>query len=367
MSLQDRNVKVDWKVALRAAAGDREDLRRCVAHPEGFRLRGLGPALALQARAAGLSAHRTWRNELRASATNWLLLDGEAQSLGQRLRRASIDFVTLKGLSVAPDYAALLPESQDSALARPTSDIDLLVRREQRLGACQLLENEGWRPLFDGPRAERYLDEEGYAWQARSADGALLELHHDLWNSVPSSLAELSLDGAETPSGPLPRPRPALRFVIAAVHGLLEPRPRRALDLLDLEAIRRSSGPELVAEVVDCCRETGLQLPVAIAAGLASAAFEAEAFRELNQLLLGECRGPERTLRSVDLDDSGSRHVTLLRLLSGRPTRLGARALWRSVWPHPGIVERDTPESLPWWRRRLRRQLRPFLLTEKRA
>lgn len=186
------------------------------------------------------------------------------------------------------------------------------------------------------------------------------DLHHDLWNSVPSRLAELALTSADGR-----RPRAALRFVIAAVHGVLEPRPRRALDLLDLEAIRRSTGGDLVAEVCDACRETGLQLPVAVAAGLAGSAFGGEAFDELRRRLVSECRGPERLLAVDDIDDFSARRVTLLRLASGRPTRLGARSIWRQIWPHPGIVERDTPSSLPWWRRRLRRQLRAIPRGEK--
>ncbi len=42
----------------------------------------------------------------------------------------------------------------------------------------------------------------------------------------------------------------------------------------------------------------------------------------------------------------------LARLLSGRPSRMGWRAPWRQVWPHPGTVERATPASWPGWGRR---------------
>ncbi|MEM9404775.1 MAG: nucleotidyltransferase family protein [Acidobacteriota bacterium] len=345
-----------WIEHLRAASGDEDSLGRSLLREEPTR--GLGPALALQAQRYGIEPRRSWRRELRSSVTNRLLLDAEADDATSTLKQAAVQAVVLKGLAVAPDYAALLPHSPDAALARPTSDIDLLVPRGQRQSARTALEQSGWRSLYGGPHAEQYLDEEGYAWQAASPSGALLELHHDLWNSVSPRLSDAALQDCQTTAGLLPRPNPAVRFVVAAVHGVLEARPRRTLDLLDLEAIRRTATSSLVSDVVTCCRATGLQLPVALATGLAALAFEEDAFAEIQRALRSECRGLERSLDACTPDDFSSRYMTMLRLLSGRGTRLGTRSLWRQLWPHPGIVERDTPDSLPWWRRRLRRQLR---------
>lgn len=255
---------------------------------------------------------------------------------------------------------------------RPVGDADLLVGPGwERARAA--LEAGGWTPLVRGRRIDRYLAEEGYAWQATDGGGALLELHFRLWGLVPDGLAPALLAAAE-PAGELGaagrRLTLAGAWLIAAVHAWLNPPPRPLLGWWDLERIAASSDSSLSAEVVALAERWGLQLPAGLAAAQAAALWDRDAHRTHPRIadeLLGRLRAPERVLArraraSQGTDALGLGPLVLCRLLARRPSRAGWRSLPRQVWAHPGVVELETPARWSWPGRRAVHVLRAVRL-----
>lgn len=341
-----------WTALLRAARGDQESLERCLESPSGP-TRGLAAALALHCLDQGLEAPSAWQRALQRSAVHWLLIEEAADHCLAELCQAGVRAVAIKGFSLTGDYT---PREQ-----RPSADLDVLIPSSELETAQRVLREAGWSDLYLGARAAQYLEHEGYAWQASRPGCALLELHRQLWSSAPEQLASAVLSDAvpsESHSLRL-RPSPAHRFLLAAVHGWQGKGNRRLLFLLDLEAIRAGACPDLAQQVVDAAHRHGLQLPVAMAARAAAQAFERAEYEVVASDLSRSLRSAERVvMRSTCPDRVDGRAISLARLAASRPSRLGVRALWRALWAHPGVVERDTPEGLPWWRRRLNWQLK---------
>ncbi len=339
------------KTLLRAASGCQRALGEL--HEQGeLDDRGLAPALALCARSHGAPQLPSWHAELRRSAVHTLLVEEALRQVTRALRAADVSYVVIKGASLFTDY--------DDTVARPCKDLDLLVAPADLTRARKALESDGWTSLYPGPRAERYLTEEGYAWQAQKPGSTLLELHHGLWNTVSPALAARVLAAATTTPGGAEIPSRAARYVLAATHAWLEPAPRRLLDFLDVVMIGRSAdhdGPT-VQEIHHLAAATDLQLPVALAARVARRV-AGGLHDQVEQRLRPELRALERqALERAHPDTTSPRILTLLRMFSGRRTRLGSKSLLRAFWAHPGVVERATPSHLPWWQRRARVLLR---------
>lgn len=329
-------------------------------------------ALGLDLRHDLAPAIDAWRRQARGAVAGHLLLETTRQRAASALDAVGITWLPLKGVD-------LVSRGVFEPAERPCGDLDLLIARDDLEPARAALVAAGFVGLVDGPLQERYLREEGYAWQARDPMGALLELHWRLWGSAPDALPERVLD-ASLPApdlGPTARrPRRAHAWLLAAVHLWLDPPPRAAGRFLDLVAL---AGDLEADEVVDEAVALGLELPVCLAAGVAGGlefgglAFEGKdagddhpraVHRAIRDALAPRLRPPEKALLPSGgagwrgLAHASTSSVALARLASGRSSRHGARALWRRLWPHPGLIEASTAPSAPWWLRRARFQWR---------
>lgn len=370
----------------RAVAGSHEDLlaaaARDVEEKGALAGRHRVPAqLLAAARDHGLYLRRdlgpavdSWRRQMRGAAAGHLLLDAVRQRAAEALDSVDVDWLPLKGVD-------LVTRGVFEPAERPTGDIDLLVARADLEPARSALVAAGFVGLAEGPYQERYLREEGYAWQARGPGNALLELHWRLWGSAPADLPDRVLAASEPAPdlGPTAR-RPSLvhAWLLAAVHLWLDPPPRAAGRFVDLRAIAASvdstadstvdSADDMGEALRTEARALGLELPACLAAGVAATLWPDDAstplHRSLRDALRPSLRLPERRLvprrragwlRVAELPTST---VALARLVSRRPSRHGTRALWRRVWPHPGLVEASTDASAPWPLRRVRFQWR---------
>lgn len=357
-----------------AVSGDRSALARLVAEPpaEVGRHR-LGPALARRAVAAGLEPPAAWRDALRGTAAMRLGLEATTARLADSLAAADVPWLPIKGCDLGSRVYAARED-------RPTSDLDVLVACDRFADARKALVEAGFEPLARGALAERYMVEEGYAWQARclAPDGTpscLVELHGRLWGSVPEAMSDEILSR----SVPAPelgatarRPSLADAYLVAAVHAWLHPSPRALVSWWDLERIAEAAGAvppdggedapgtrRFAARVVDRARPLGLQLPVVLAAREAATLFAPSRapHERIAEELVGDLHWAERRVmerqRLRGSDAVGLAALTLARLAAGRPSRAGWRAAVRRVWSHPGVVAAETAGDRPWIVRRL--------------
>ncbi len=319
-----------------------------------------GGALYLRARRLGLctSAVAAWRRQTIAAGAHHSRLEVMVEEVAGCLTAAGVEWLPLKGC----DLATRLYQAPEERL---TGDLDLLIRPARLDDALRVLRASGWRDLYRGPRNRAFLAEEGYAWMAVKGPHPLLEVHFRLWGLVPEKLATALFDRSR-PDPALPAGGRRLTFadayLVAAVHAWLSP--RYLVSWWELARISRRLAPE---EVDAVAREAGvwdLQLPVALAAEVSAALWGERGCRTIQRRLTGELRLAERLLAA-----RARRRLTALplaglqaaRLLAGRRGRQRFRGPWRRIWPHPGIVERSTPEGWPWLARRLWFQLRrPF-------
>jgi len=357
-----------------AVDGDRAALERCLeVDTDGSLARGqrLASSLALCASSLGLEAP-AWRARLRQVAAHGMHLEEVLEQTGRVLEGAGVRWVPIKGLDLGLRVYGR-PEQ------RPTSDVDVLIGSRDLDVAQRALLDAGWTPLSSGSRVGRYLREEGYAWQARSPGGTLIEVHYRLWGSVATEGGDLMLDAAE-PSADGERLRLADGYVLAAHHLWLDAAPRRVGAVRDLVMISRASqrskgqgllersgaspapnrsmdSGDLVEEVVASAGRLDLQLPVASAARWSAELWGHEACRSIAGELERELSRPERWCwsRQADLASASFPAMTLARQLSGRETRHGlARLVWRRLWAHPGIVEAAFDgDTRPFWVKRL--------------
>lgn len=347
-----------------------------------------GPSLALLARRRGSEGREMdgpalplWRRQLMEVAAHHMVLAEALERTARVLHAVDVPWVPLKGLDLATRV-------YDEREERPTSDLDLLIAPEHLDRARQALVESGVVPLADDPRCERYLLEEGYAWQASDPRGGLIELHFRLWGSAPDSLARLCLDAAlrassaQDPDLPAGGHRLPLEhaFVVGAVHAWLDAPPRGLHPWRDLLRIGRAGASELaergeLAErIVALATETGLELPLALAAEVTTDLFPAETpgastcrrvARTLDARLHRTERRFVRRWRGENLADAPLAPQVVARALARRPLRHGlVRLAWRRLWPHAGVVAGSTDGTWPWPLRRAWYQCRVVLGAE---
>jgi hypothetical protein len=295
------------------------------------------------------------KRTIRGAAARHLVLRECMMELSAALAEADIAWLPIKGCDLAHRV-------YDDPTERPVRDLDVLIAAESLAEARRRLELLGWESLYSGPRAERFLREEGYAWQA-TRDGNLLELHFRLWGWVPADLGEAVL--REAPAAPeagatARSARLEHAYLIAAVHTWQDASPRPLTGLVDLDRIA-AAGSEVAAGTVDAALAFDLALPVGLAARFANALWPRPAHAAIADELLSrldrrEHRAAGRALAS-ELDAVRLSELVLARLLSGRRSRLGWKSVARRAWAHPGVVEIETDERRPWPARRLRHVL----------
>jgi hypothetical protein len=356
----------------RAAEGDLEAFGTVVATPELVRLAGslgLAPGLTLVASSGGVQDRipESWRQSLQLGMTRWMLVREAMQSVADVLAGAEIRWAPIKGYDVCSRF-------YDPPEARPTTDLDILVESTRLNDARRALAAAGWSGLFESLRSESYLRAEGYAWQATGPSAVLLEVHYRLWGMVEEGLGDRMMAAARpdpTLGGAACRLRGDHAYLLAAVHAWLRETPRSLADWRDLEQILRVSDPEEIERVVVGAREASLELPTCLSAAVAERIWPSGGIsgghRRIRDGLATGLSARERSVLKA-LDSGGfnsvsTARVVLARLLSGRPSRGGWRPVWRRFWPHPGIVERETPDDW-WWPRRRLSYLLPLTVPE---
>ncbi|MCP3959784.1 MAG: nucleotidyltransferase family protein [bacterium] len=344
--------------AVAGEAGALGDLAHADAEGEIGRAHRTSGALYLGATAQGTSgpALSAWRRDMIVMSARHLVLAQAVERCGEVLSAAGVSWIPFKGYDLATRAYAQVEE-------RVTSDLDLLISPADLERARTALIEAGWDEVFSGPRARRYLAEEGYAWQG-VGQGVLLELHYRLWGSVAEGFAA-EMVAAASPDPDLPagghRLTAAHAYVAAAVHSWLSDPPRGVGIWRDLERLVAVGPASLVDEVVDFARRRDVQLPVALASEVASRLWRVETCARIAADLEGDLRAPERLARTVALKRGAERAslgvLTAGRLAAGRRMRLRGKIVWRRLWDHAGVVEVATPEQRPWISRRLSYQL----------
>lgn len=340
-----------------ALAGDRDALAALAADPaaaELARVHRVGPALALRARRLGIGgpAAESWHRGLIGVTAHRMHVEDRLRGVGKALGEAGVPWLPLKGCDLG---ARVYREPEE----RPVGDIDVLVPRGELPRVQDALRAAGWSGLADSPRMERYLRDEGYAWQAQDAAGVLLEIHVRLWGIVPAGLGAALLAAAvpDPALGPTGRRLPlAHAWLVAAVHTWLNPPPRPLLSWWDLERIAAAE-PGIAEGAASLAEEWDLQLPAGLAAAQVAALWPSPPNKAIAERLLGGLRPLER-LAARRGEAVGLRTIVLARLLSGRASRAGWRSLPRQVWAHPGIVEMQTAADRSWPARRIAHVLR---------
>lgn len=345
-----------------ALDGDAEALRRCAELPPAYlALHRVAPALALRAgQEVQHPGVEDWRHQLRATAGRQMLLEPALQGASEALAAAGITWLPFKGC----DLASRLYRRPEE---RPYADLDLLIASADLEPARAALVAAGWRPLRRGRLHDRYLEREGYAWQAVDERQVLLEVHFRLWGLMPAGSTE-ELIARAGPAADLGATARRLRladaFVLAAVHLWLESPPRAVGRFWELERLASRLGEGLVAPATELSTTFDVQLPVALAARIAAELWVSEPCMALAERLQPTLRAAER--RMLERSTAAGRDPTVLslsrialaRLLAGRASRSGGRGLWRQVWPHPALVEQATSSEWSWLRRRWTHQRR---------
>lgn len=343
-------------ICVSASDGDAAALDRVAGSPDlsetAQRLR-LGPALALAAESLSVEPDDRWRSNLQSAMTAWLVIDRAAADVARLLAESDVRWAPIKGFDVGTRF-------YEPRERRPTSDLDILVDGDGFARARQALEANGWRSLATGRRVERYMRDEGYAWQATGPVAALLEVHFRLWGMVPEGLDVEALDQsvADIDLGATGRRlQPEHAFVLAAVHAWTQESPRALNDWRDLERIAGSRSAGLCEGVIEAARRWSLELPISMSAAVVEQLWSSEYCGEIRRALGPDLRRPERRLlrrlSTGGIDAVAWWRIVLARLTAGRPSRAGWMTVWRRVWAHPGSVERATPAEWSWPRRRL--------------
>lgn len=310
---------------------------------DGFDLRGLGALVAsLKSGAGGDTASET-RLQARRLAATYLVIEDTARSAMDALQNAGLQPVLLKGLATGHYYPR--------ADLRPTGDVDLLVQSRQLAHARSVLEAAGWQPVVGGRWAEDYIRREGYCWQGARPGEAVLELHYRLWGSVTPEY-ELAILEAAKASHPCPEDL----VVIAASHAWRQSSPRRGADFLDVALVLSRESSLDLPKLLRRIDLSGQHLPVALCLRALGEALAPPAREWLDRRLVPRLRGAEvrlfRVTSQMDDDQISWTRIRLAMLLARRPSRIGWKAVWRRVWPHPAVIEQGQSDR-PWWQRRL--------------
>jgi hypothetical protein len=260
----------------------------------------------------------------------------------------------VKGLGLSPHVYAGWEE-------RPTGDIDVLVAAPDFERARTALRAVGWaeaEPDATG-EDEAFLLDEGYNWKAVDAAGAALELHFRLWGCAPEGLGAAVLTRAAPDPGAgttARRLRLADAYVLAAVHWWTTPAVRPLGFLWDLRRIAAAGDARFAADVLAQVQRWGLPLFVAPLAAAVAALWDDAPNRAIAAGARPGLRRPEQiALRRIEregVERAGLEVVSLARLLAGRRSRMGWKAVWRQVWPHPAVLRQKTPGEWGWARRR---------------
>ena len=221
------------------------------------------------------------------------------------------------------------------------------------------LAHRSWAPLWPAPSHQSYVRDEGYACQLVGPRPGLLELHFRLWGVTPQGLGDMILDRAQ-PSVADPCQRqivPADHHLMTSVHLWLSPPPRPLLYYWELTRLARLIDGNAAELLASRAIESDLQLFVVLSARQTATLFGDTVHYELAKSLMPSLATAERRLVSQCSNgpprDCTLEKIVLARLLSRRRSRAGWRSVWRRAWPHPATVEQSTPDSWPWWRRRL--------------
>lgn len=335
---------MDLALLLQMALGTREPLTGT-----GCSLRGLDPLIGFRRRELGAPPTAEQRRALAKSATTWALLEQTLTEVGRTLTAVDIPFVLIKGAAACPLYP--LPE------LRPTSDLDLLIHHRDLDDARRALSAQGWRSAVKGRYAEDYLQDEGSCWQAYRQGRVVVEVHFRFWGSVTSDFHRSVLTNAKPRADGFRVPSLSHQLIIAAAHAARQPRPRRAVDLLDICLLLLHSESTAFRDLARDAKSSGQSLPVTLALDIAASvlneAWPQAALRNLeDSLRLSERRVLARG-RRFGQDSVPWWRIRLAMLLARRPSRAGLRSILRRVWPHPGVVEQRTSPHRSWPARRL--------------
>ena len=329
-------------LAAKALDGDSEALRELIARPELLDSHGLIsilPALALEGKALALEVPTRWTAALRHAFVSGVHLEWSMERVGEVLDANAIPWMPFKGMD-------LRSRLWHSPSARPTSDLDILVPKDRLAEVRRLLETAGWKGVVNGDVFEDYLWSEGNNWQAINRIGTVLELHFRLWGAVP----EKWIDDIWQRSIPAPelgqaarRPAWSDAFLLCAVHLWIQGKPRGTPFLLlyfrELELIARQGGESVLQQVAASARQWGLSLQICLAAWNAARLWQNPAMQALAVAMQNDLRLPESLLlwvaRKHGVDIITLEHIAAVRLLSGRNSRMGSKAAYRRVWPHP--------------------------------
>lgn len=338
------------RLVARAAFGDPEALATVAGNAELARVaveERLAPLIAARRHEAAAVAGDPAAVELltkaaRGAAIGHLLVDGMLERVAPAL--AGTAWCLIKGA----DVRDRVYPGRD---VRVIGDLDVLVDEAVFVEVRRRALVAGFRDFHSagGPRYEEFLREEAHAWQAHAPDTGLLEIHPRLWGLLPASAAGEVLASA---SGDPPRPSLADAYLLAAVHAFLDPPPRRLASWLELRLIaeRMDTGEFQAAQ--ERGTRWGVELVLAAAAdgvvrwfpeGVALPGAGRSGLRRFERRVLASCAGGELPLA----------RLALARMVSGRPSRMGWHGAWRQLWPHPGLVERATPDHWSWPRRRM--------------
>jgi hypothetical protein len=308
-----------------------------------------------------------WRRAFYASTARWLEYQAAAEELALRLTVRGVRWLPIKGLDVATRF---YPERELRTLA----DIDILISHEDLDAARRTLEAGGFCPVYSGARSEDYLQREGYCWPMVSPSGVLVELHTRFWGLIPSGFEHQVLETAVRlkQTGNELRPSASNAWVLAAVHSWFESRPRTIKGFRDLEWIARSlqaaeqpqAADLFLDQVVDTLCAWDLQLLGALSAITCHRLFANQLHDQLAARLEPQLRSSEARvvarLRNRGPDELAFSRIARARLLARRRSRAGYRTLYRQLWAHPAVVERETDDNNPFWLRRLAHMTRRF-------
>jgi hypothetical protein len=260
---------------------------------------------------------------------------------------ARIEPIVLKG----PALASLL---YDDPIVRPSTDIDLLVRRDEVDRACAVVEGIGGKPSPEAVRTFQLVH--GYDLQvilpAAAGKGGLLELH---WDLAPRGLFAVDLDTWRSRSVEF-----ALDGLVARrfsnedmlLHLALHMRKHRYVGLRWLcdvaELVRRFGAALDWSYTVRTAQASGLQVllytSLQLADGLLGAPVDTAVLQELQpsavrRRLLGSILSQDAVLTPVERDEAGwTRLASGEILLLDRPSAMARELRYRLAPPSEAML-----------------------------
>lgn len=171
---------VEFEFAIRAIlAGDAAP--EIPGEPQALRLAGytsgIGPMLGHWSEGGRLASGQIFTDQLEANRARMVSLLAHAKTISKRLLNAGVDVLVLKGAHTASYF----PEVG----CRPMSDVDILVRAEQRTAAGQSLLEGGFEKIADGPlescwRSKGMATEPTSVMSLEADDPWTVDLHYSL-------------------------------------------------------------------------------------------------------------------------------------------------------------------------------------------